>query len=84
MNDTCSIRHKLALSVFGLGFLIFVFKTNEKPIFLLPRRLQFWSSFWRPFWDHFGVDFGSNFGPFWGDDDDDDDDDGDVADDTWK
>ena len=82
MHETSTARLKLALSVLGLGFLIFALKTNEKPIFLPPRRLQFWSSFWRPFWDHFGVDFKPNFGPFWDDDDDDDeDDDDDDADD---
>ena len=38
MNDTSSIRHKLALSVLGLGLLIFPYKTNGKPPFSLPRR----------------------------------------------
>ena len=47
VNATCAIRHTLALSVLGLGFeipvsscggfLIFAYKTNAKPLFLLRR-----------------------------------------------
>ena len=37
VNATCAIRHTLALSVLGLGFLVFAFKTNGKPSFLLPK-----------------------------------------------
>ena len=32
VNATCAIRHTLALSVLGLGFLRFREETNEKPI----------------------------------------------------
>ena len=71
-NDTWSARHKLALSVLGLGFLVFPFKTNGKPAFSPSDLGSFlgwflgpsWGAFWYLFWVHFGPHFGAFFGLF--------------------
>ena len=70
MNETSTARLKLALSVLGLGFPIFVVKPMENLGFCLPD--------WGHFEVHFGVHLGARFGvrlgsilgsilgPFWG------------------
>ena len=50
VNATCAIRHTLALSVLGLGFLVFPYKTNGKPVFLRPDLGPFWGWFWGSSW----------------------------------